>query len=338
MKTIYTLLSLTALLLSLIGCRTEMDVRPIEGKRKLVLNAIAKGGDEELFYSISHSTLYTDPSSMNGSKPKVRDYEIKLQVNGEPITESEEGAHNYFICSLKGGDKVDFYVHAPNFESISASTTIPIAPTMGAIRLEELEEKVKTNKYPEEINGQELVRREYFKEYILHIPVSRGSESRNFFHLLGSYTQHYGTNERYENEKKVNIEFEDPIIEKDHSNNFILSFQRNKYALFSDDNFPGDSYTITQRISFPYKYAYFANKKSTTPVEERSYHIEKISVMIELSAISEDLYLYCKSKTIADSSQDNPLSEPTQIYTNIHNGIGILGAYTPIQQELEVNF
>jgi hypothetical protein len=49
---------------------------------------------------------------------------------------------------------------------------------------------------------------------------------------------------------------------------------------------------------------------------------------VNLQGISKDMYLYLKSKEMADGVLDGFFTEPVQIYNNISNGIGILGSYT----------
>ncbi len=44
-------------------------------------------------------------------------------------------------------------------------------------------------------------------------------------------------------------------------------------------------------------------------------------------SVTEDYYLYLKSYSSQIYFEDNPFSEPVQIYTNIENGAGLMGAY-----------
>ena len=49
-------------------------------------------------------------------------------------------------------------------------------------------------------------------------------------------------------------------------------------------------------------------------------------VMVELQALSPELYRYLKSVELFCITESDAFSEPVQIYSNVQNGWGILGA------------
>ena len=48
------------------------------------------------------------------------------------------------------------------------------------------------------------------------------------------------------------------------------------------------------------------------------------------------MYLYFKTKENADNVFDTFFTEPVQIYSNIKNGMGVLGAYTNKEIKIEL--
>jgi len=50
-----------------------------------------------------------------------------------------------------------------------------------------------------------------------------------------------------------------------------------------------------------------------------------LPLYVELQIISDKTYKYHKSKAFYDNNQDNPFAEPTQIFSNVENGLGIFG-------------
>ena len=49
-------------------------------------------------------------------------------------------------------------------------------------------------------------------------------------------------------------------------------------------------------------------------------------VMVELQALSPELYRYLKSVELFRITENDAFSEPVQIYSNVQNGWGIFGA------------
>jgi hypothetical protein len=58
-------------------------------------------------------------------------------------------------------------------------------------------------------------------------------------------------------------------------------------------------------------------------------------LVVELQSISESYYQYLKSMT-SNGGGDDFFSEPVQVYSNITNGIGILGSYTQSSKVVEL--
>lgn len=89
--------------------------------------------------------------------------------------------------------------------------------------------------------------------------------------------------------------------------------------VFDNSLMQGRDYTFTvDSPMIPYSMV------STHEIDETLWHDPE--VMVELQAISKELYLYLKSVQIYQVSENDAFSEPVQIYSNVQNGWGILGA------------
>lgn len=107
----------------------------------------------------------------------------------------------------------------------------------------------------------------------------------------------------------------DSIFSYGYSNpdNEFFSDIVNHFMIFSDKTIDGDEYEINLQRSYTTD-IYHSNK----PGEFQQY-------IFELHHISEDTYMYLKS---IDSQTTNILLEPSPVYTNILNGVGICAGYS----------
>jgi hypothetical protein len=101
----------------------------------------------------------------------------------------------------------------------------------------------------------------------------------------------------------------DPLFEK--ANNGI-----SEILFLPDDYFNGDEREFAFKIS----------------QGEYDYYSE---LYVQIESLSEEMYLYYKSKAQYLEASSNPFAEPFQMYSNVDNGLGIFAAYTdtvlPIQ-------
>ena len=59
-------------------------------------------------------------------------------------------------------------------------------------------------------------------------------------------------------------------------------------------------------------------------------------LIINLQSISKEMYLYFKTKESAENVFETFFTEPVQIYSNIENGTGVLGAYTSHEKVIDL--
>jgi hypothetical protein len=105
----------------------------------------------------------------------------------------------------------------------------------------------------------------------------------------------------------------DPLINPQREDDLFGSPQENRYSLFSDELISGRSYELKLDMAF--------SARDTTLYEFTHF-------IVDLQSISKDLYLYLISSSAHERSKDNPLAEPVIVYSNVNNGLGVIGAVT----------
>ena len=104
----------------------------------------------------------------------------------------------------------------------------------------------------------------------------------------------------------------DPVItpRKEEQDLFDMQVQ-NTYHIFSDDLIAGKEYALTLEINL---------RRPDTDYYEFSLF------NFELQSITEDLYMYLRTSSAHMQTNDAFITEPVLVYTNIENGLGVVGA------------
>jgi len=92
----------------------------------------------------------------------------------------------------------------------------------------------------------------------------------------------------------------------------MISISDNSYSFgmcFSDQLFDGEEVTLNLR---------FENSSL--------YVADTAKFQFKLNSITRDMYLYLETRERYYSTNDDPFAERVQVYSNIENGVGILGA------------
>ncbi|HOZ30246.1 MAG TPA: DUF4249 domain-containing protein [Bacteroidales bacterium] len=110
----------------------------------------------------------------------------------------------------------------------------------------------------------------------------------------------YGGNVTVEDDQIVWFESDDMIIDAQVYNN--------NSVVFSDELFSGDQYSLKLNV---YKYSFYGDTNL---------------VYIDLFSISQEYYKYLVSFSKHQDASGDPFSEPVIVFTNIVEGIGILGS------------
>jgi hypothetical protein len=104
---------------------------------------------------------------------------------------------------------------------------------------------------------------------------------------------------------------EDPIVNPGGESPFFGQVPINRLSIFSDELISGKDYELKLTMGF-------------SPRDTNYYEFEHYEV--DLQSISKDLYLYLLTSSVQIESHDNPHAEPVIVYSNIRNGLGVVGA------------
>jgi len=103
----------------------------------------------------------------------------------------------------------------------------------------------------------------------------------------------------------------EPLIAPKQEDDLFGMYMNNSYYLFTDELIAGKEYTLTME--------YYLRQPDTI-------YYEFSHLYFMLQSVSRDLYMHLQSYSAHMQTKDNFLAEPVPVYTNITNGLGIVGA------------
>ncbi len=334
----FCLLPFLVLLVAFSSCIREMDVKPQQGKRLLVLNAMLRpSAKEQNTFSVANSLLFTDKVPLKSEHKSLENCSISLKINNQEVAPGNDEGVRYIPKELNPGDEISFSVSAPGYDPITARTIVPPYPKIGEIKTIVTDDPVVEE--DEAYVRNEVVKvNAHYKLIRLQIPIQDIANEDNYYRVQGSKElMKYVTNEEGKEEEgrrdTRSIEIKDPIIETPTSTMPFLSGY--SYNLFSDRKFKNASYSMEIKIR---AFSHFTTKEGQTVesdyVDYKDW--DRLTVRLCFYSLTSDLYKFWKSMEIFSGSQRNPLAEPAQVFSNVQNGLGILGSFAPVYKEIKI--
>lgn len=261
----------------------------------LVLNSIIYP-DSTVKISLSKSRFVLDDQYYNIQF--VNDATLNLYEDGIFVEELDfivDGLYTSTSLSKIGSTYKIEAIH-PNFETISAETTIPTPVEIISID---------TVTFYDSWGGQTM-------QFTLKFKDPKGI--KNYYKISGRST----VTETWDGIPTTYTDYfwissDDPVLNPD-SGNDIFGFGNSSIEYFTDELISGKEY----ELKF-YAYLYWM---SNLEIEYEGYSF-KANVDIILHSLTEENYLYHRSKELQYRLEDNPFAEAVSIYNNIENGIGI---------------
>ncbi|MBN2261493.1 MAG: DUF4249 domain-containing protein [Prolixibacteraceae bacterium] len=149
----------------------------------------------------------------------------------------------------------------------------------------------------------------------------------NYYRLIAYINQGIYREKRYQDtvmdsviEVRENyLTIYDPVInpEQEDANDFLFGSPRNPYNVFSDELIDGREYTINFDINI-YNHQRIEGIDMT---EKGEFHQLKFI----LQSITPETYLFLKSSYLHHYYDGDLFAEPVQVFSNVENGLGILG-------------
>ena len=277
------------------SCDIVVDLDIPEHERVLVVNSILTT-DSMINASISHSVGAFDASSIsyvNNATVEVFEDGVLLGEMNEQVSLSynymDELDSTYvynFNQNPVAGKIYSYEIAHPDYEAVRAETTVPAA--------------VKLN-----INDVTLLSEEdYVKHYRVRFSFNDAQEDN--FYRLRLRNPNDGFDYFESNDASM---ISSAGVESDGA-----TFYGDE-ALFDDEMFNGTEKEISIDF-FDYKYSW---------LEEEGVEVQFI---LELTSVSESYYTYIRSLRAHYDNQDQFIfaGEPVQVFTNIENGLGVLGS------------
>lgn len=326
MRKFHILFVLSAVFL-LFSCTNEIEFSGEQQQPMLVLNSFLTP-DSVVKVQLTRSKFFLEDDT---KFEVIANADVKLFVNGSFVEKLNHTSNGYYSGSYypKENDIVKFVALAPQLAEVNAS--IVIAPkqlitgvdsssvTLGANPIVEY-------KYegPNYNPIYDTIGYSYNKGLDLRIRFKDQLGTKNYYRLVLKSKLYYSNGEIMEG--PVGASFDDLVF--GNNNTDILGESSSYYSFneFSDQLFDGKTYELKTRIFYSFSKLNESTSSTTSPQVGINTPIKR-ELVVELQSISESYYHYLKSVT-ANEGADMFFSEPVQIYSNINNGIGILGSYT----------
>ena len=289
------------------SCDIVVDLDISEHKRVLVVNSILTT-DSIINASISHSVGAFDASSIS----YVNNATLEVYEDGVLLGEMDEQASlsydstgeldSTYVYNFNqnpvAGKIYSYEIAHPEYEAVRAETTVPA--------------EVKLN-----VNDVTLLsEQDYEKHYRVRFSFNDAAEV-NFYRLRLRNPNTYSGFDYFESNDAS-------IISSAGVQSDGATFSGDE-ALFDDEMFNGTEKEISIDF-FDYKSFWF---------EEEGVEVQFI---LELTSVSESYYTYIRSLRAHYDNQDQFIfaGEPVQVFTNIENGLGVLGSMSVDTMLLEL--
>ena len=281
----------------LFSCEKEISLPVRTDERKGVVNAILCA--DSLIHTLSLS--FTCPITENCDK-KIDTESPKLQID-ERECPTEPIGNNRFLAMasqpLSFQSKVSLHSAFVGIPTVHAEEEVPCKPQITGIKFHwEKGETAEKDKLHFDIKIGKQAHPEYFRILLWVKTDYKGSSDNKFIQcpiLPGS----------------------DPLFVS--PTELLDEMDKRAYYIFSRQGVITRDYLITPAISLSHP---DRMKENTWGIE-----IAKVEVKIELQGLSPSLYHYMVS--LLRYRESSPFSEPVKLYSNVHNGYGILGIYNP---------
>lgn len=318
------------LLLLLTACTNEIPFDVKDTESKMVINALINTDRLENRIFISLTGKY-DIETIN-------DVSVNLYVNGVlkemPECIADSGSNSKVKAFLvkstfKPGDKVKIEASTKDGKYHAwGEETVPDRPSIIRIDTASVRMKNKYDSYSDFLRFKVTFKDIPNKDSYYRIIVENKKEFVYVIELLDKEKEEIITSYDYSFISREDVVLTDgrPTSVDDEENG-ITTTTSNTYGIFDDSRFLNSEYTMTvsQGNTYPSYYSSDNIKR------------ESISVTVYLQCISKAEYYYLQALNRSiDNSDDDILSEPVHLPTNINGGIGLLGFSTENSRTIQV--
>ena len=341
MKTPLPYITIVALLLlEAAGCTRTVPYPYKNARRMPVINSIAQTGHPlRLTVSKSHGIDSMYPASDESAAA-----EIHLWVNENEVPYHTETPEDNYIPAP--GDKIRWQVRYEPLGTAAAQTFCPPLARITDLSVVNLPDTVTDNTSADYHPTPERAAYYHYKRQLLRFTIHDLPQEATYFRLMVSCATEYDRNSPPTNAADTLPEplsyyvlpFSDPLFFAPQGISFLdfkLTYT-DDLRIFTDESFANASYTFTIPVQIQYKTTdyqgnpFYPTERTALPLAQH--------YRITLATMPQDLYFYYKSYLLQSVWQENPLSEPAQIYSNVQGGLGIVGAESLSRLEASLPF
>lgn len=293
-KTTYILIAFFSIILS--SCEKIIEFNGKETAPVLVMNGLINA-DSTIHVQISKSRFFLDNEN---EVTNIDNATVKLWINDiekTPLSLGMDG--NYYSGdTVKADDIIKITVSENSLGTISSTTIIPHKPLVES--LDTFHTYKTSGDYKYRILNFDLNVKDY-------------SQAEDYYLVYGIKRTYYDKEKTGYYDNNLSLASNDVIFQdgKSESLTDIGSSDYKAFCLFTDNIFNGKNYSLRFQANAD-DYIYYENG-------------QPITYYFYLQKISKEWYLYLKTIQLVNSDLSF-FAEPVQVYTNITNGLGILGA------------
>lgn len=306
-----------------VACEKDIEFKGKIGNPKPVLNGLLTP-DSVVTVQLTQTRFVLSPSD---SFEAISDAQVSLYVNGvlkEQLTHFGNGKYKGTYYP-QPGDDIKIEASGNGFENLFAQTVIPM--NSGIVVADSI---VTINKEEAPYDDNRVLKTETRNLQFKLILTDAAGED-NYYYIKGKRSTRINRtgqiidfpidiklNESLKNSTTDTEDFFDEIFGDDYDSGDI-------------DNLFSDRFVDGKEIVFDFSFHDIIDSYALAEGEEIDYdNRAKFTVKyeIEIGEISKDFYHCMISADKAVNAEDfGPFAEPMMIYSNIQNGVGILGSY-----------
>ena len=335
MKHILKIILASTGILVISSCIKVLDYDIPDDEKRIVVNGIISNCDT-FKVNINKSLHILDRLGLKA----IDDALVQLLEDDMLVSEITEGRAGLYVSDFIPvcGHNYLIKVSVPGMKTASAGCTIPFPVSIEQVDTSTATYKSVWYQYYDVDSMIEIIN--YMKEMKSSIIFADPEETENYYELEATVS--YLQNEYYRDEdtsyfignrrfsSTPSLKSNDPVVELYVSGKYIISdnsendYYSGQKILFSDQLINGQKYKLN--ISFV----------STYLISNDEYR-DSVKVDFHLKSVTKDYFIYMQLLEKHLQVKDDPLSEPSQAYSNINDGLGILAGFSESVFSISIN-
>lgn len=332
--------------MALASCEDEMDINVLASKPKIAVFCYPSPANDTTVIDISGSLPIKNANGNTGEYSSVlNNLNIKFSVNGEErkveYAENMIGSvvqGNYFsVGKINTGDKVTFEASADGFESVKSTTIVPETPKILDIHTTTaVHDNTEYKQFVVDIDGRGMKGNYYAVTINVacqfdKTPWNVDEESGDTIFLA---PEHYN----YDARQWLDLT-DEPLLSDSFDDDMLFDFGSDYYSyfyIFDGNNVTSDKYSM--RLNLP---DYWWRNQIAYNPSGGDGKISNFSgsYVVRLYRIDPAMYKFFRSINELDGNDfaQYGLASFNTTYSNVKNGIGVVGAYnySEIKERIE---